>query len=235
MAETDRRIVALVPMRHRSERVPGKNYRPLAGRPLYTYILETLLVCPELDDIVVDTDSPEIKSGVGERFPQVRLLDRPSHLIGGGVPMNDVLLHDVLEVEADFYLQTHSTNPLLRPDTVRGGIRLFLESYPDFDSLFGVTRLQTRLWSEAGEPINHDPSELLRTQDLPPVYEENSCLYLFERQGFLQRQNRIGKKPLMVEIEPTEAWDIDEELDFRVVDCLVEMRNANQADENEED
>ena len=234
MAENGPRIVALVPMRHWSERVPGKNYRPLAGRPLYAYILDTLSDCPEVDEIVVDTDSPEIKSGVEDRFPHVNLLDRPDHLIGGEIPMNDVLVHDVLEVEADFYLQTHSTNPLLSAETVRRGIRIFLEGFPEFDSLFSVTRMQTRLWSDEGAPLNHDPAELLRTQDLTPVYEENSCLYLFERERFLQRQNRIGRNPMMFEVDRSEAWDIDEELDFQMVECLVEIGQSRPNSVEEE-
>lgn len=217
-------LVALVPMRHHSERVPEKNYRPLAGRPLYAHILQALSRVEELDSIVVDTDSEPIKEGVRELFPEVVLLDRPPHLRAGEVSMNDVLLHDVRQVESQFYLQTHSTNPLLRPDTIAAALREFRMAFPERDSLFGVTRLQTRLWSASGEPLNHDPTALLRTQDLPPVYEENSCLYLFEREGFLARGNRIGSNPLLFEIPGDEAWDIDEELDFAVVDCLVRSR-----------
>lgn len=214
-------LVALVPMRHRSERVPGKNYRPLAGKPLYAYILETLESVEGIEQIVVDTDSDVIKEGVAETFPEIAILDRPPELRGGEVPMNAVLLHDVREVESRFYLQTHSTNPLLRVSTIQGAIDRFLDEYPERDSLFGVTRLQTRLWSAEGEALNHDPTELLRTQDLEPVFEENSCLYLFDREGFLQRENRIGPDPVLFEIDLREAWDIDEERDFDVVDCLV--------------
>jgi len=57
-------IVALVPMRHHSQRVPGKNYRPLGGKPLYQHVIETLLACPEIDRVVVDTDSPPIVAGL---------------------------------------------------------------------------------------------------------------------------------------------------------------------------
>ena len=65
------KIVALVPMRHHSQRVPGKNYRLLAGKPLYQHIIETLLACPEIDQVVVDTDSPPIIEGLRQDFPQV--------------------------------------------------------------------------------------------------------------------------------------------------------------------
>jgi CMP-N-acetylneuraminic acid synthetase len=111
-------VVALVPMRHHSERVPGKNYRLVAGRPLYAYILETLLSCPEIEQVAVDTDSPVIQEGVARLFPSVRLIERPEHLRGGEVPTNDVIRHDIQVVPSRFYLQTHTTNPLLRPETV---------------------------------------------------------------------------------------------------------------------
>ena len=111
-------IAALVPMRHQSDRVPGKNYRSLAGKPLYEHIVNVLLACPEISTIVVDTDSAPIMRGLRGDFPKVQIIERPEHLRAGEVPMNEILLHDIQQVEADFYLQTHSTNPLLRPQTV---------------------------------------------------------------------------------------------------------------------
>jgi len=216
-----KRIAALVPMRHDSQRVPGKNYRMLAGHPLYSYILETLLACPEISTVVVDTDSPVIQKGVRQHYPTVQVLDRPEHLRSGEVPMNEVLLHDTSLVEAEFYLQTHSTNPLLRHETISRAIQAITSQYPTFDSLFSVTRLQTRLWDALGRAVNHNPAILLRTQDLPPIYEENSCLYIFTRQTLLQRRNRLGERPLMFEIDLSEAWDIDEEIDFLITDLLI--------------
>ena len=114
------------------------------------------------------------------------------------------------------------------PASVRQGIPpsklrplTHLASFPAYDSLFSVTRLQTRLWDQLGRAINHNPAILLQTQDLPPVYEENSCLYIFNRETLLRRRNRLGERPLMFEIEAAEAWDIDEELDFAITDFLM--------------
>ncbi len=214
------KIVALVPMRHHSVRVPGKNYRDLAGKPLYHRILSTLQQVPEVDTILVDTDSPVILEGLSEKFPEVKALSRPENLRGDTVPMNEILIHDTGEVSADYYLQTHSTNPLLRAETISSAIQTFLDAIPEYDSLFGVTRLQTRLWDQLGRPINHNPGVLLRTQDLPPVYEENSCIYIFKRETLLVRRNRLGERPLMYEIPAIQAWDIDEELDFIVAETL---------------
>jgi CMP-N-acetylneuraminic acid synthetase len=227
MLMKDTKIVALVPMRHHSVRVPGKNYRPLAGKPLYQHILDTLLACKEIDEIVVDTDSPVLLEGIAAAYPQVRLLPRPAHLTADTVPMNEILMYDTSQVRSDLYLQTHSTNPLLKAETISRAIHTLLDHYPAYDSLFSVTRIQSRLWDELARPINHNPAILLRTQDLPPVYEENSCIYIFSRQTLEQSRNRIGERPLLFEIEPTEARDIDDEHDFLIANLLLEHRIKN--------
>jgi CMP-N-acetylneuraminic acid synthetase len=214
-------IIALVPMRHHSERVPEKNFRPLAGIPLYQHILRTLEQVPEIDQIVVDTDSPVITDGINRAFPHVRIIERPEHLRPDDISMNEILLHDISAVPADWYIQTHSTNPLLRAETVSCAIQALLKDFPTHDSLFTVTRLQTRLWDAQGRPVNHDPSVLLRTQDLPPMYLENSCLYMFQAATLRMRHNRLGEHPLMFEISSEEAWDIDNLLEFEIADFLA--------------
>jgi CMP-N-acetylneuraminic acid synthetase len=208
-------------MRHHSQRVPGKNYRLLAGRPLFHHIVETLQDVAEIDLIAVDTDSEEIALGLHTHFPSVEVLRRPPELRADDVSMNEILLHDTGRIVADFYLQTHSTNPLLRAETVSRAIRSFLAAHPAHDSLFSVTRLQTRLYDSMGKAINHNPRELLQTQDLSPVFEENSCLYMFSRESLSRRRHRIGETPLMVEMDAQEAWDIDDELDFAICECLI--------------
>jgi len=214
-------IIALVPMRHHSQRVVGKNYRLLAGKPLYGYIIQTLLACPEISQVVVDTDSPVIMEGLALQFPSVRVLERPEALRANDTSMNEILAYDTAQIPADFYLQTHSTNPLLSAPTIRRALQAFLVSYPVYDSLFSVTRLQTRLWDQLARPINHNPAILLQTQDLPPVFEENSNLYLFTRQTLISRRNRLGERPMMFEVDAAEALDIDDELDFKLVELMV--------------
>ncbi len=215
-------------MRHHSQRVPGKNYRLMAGKPLFHHIIETLLNVPEIDQIVVDTDSEPVMDGLRQHFPQVAIIDRPAHLRADDVPMNEILLHDTDLFPADFHLQTHSTNPLLKAETVSRAIQLLLTNYPNSDSLFSVTRWQTRLYFQDGTAINHNPRELLQTQDLPPVYEENSCLYIFNRANLLSKRHRISDHPLMFEIDADEAWDIDEELDFAITDFLLSRLKKNE-------
>jgi CMP-N-acetylneuraminic acid synthetase len=217
-------LVALVPMRHHSLRVPGKNYRPLAGKPLYQHIITALLSVPEISTVVVDTDSKPVIEGLQRDFPQVVILPRPEQLRDDSIPMNEILLYDTSKVQADYYLQTHSTNPLMRPETISKAVQTFLSDYPIHDSLFSVTRLQTRLYDQYGHALNHDPDILLQTQNLPPVYEENSCIYIFTRDYLERRRNRLGERPLMFEMGTDEAWDIDDELDFAITDFLMQQR-----------
>jgi len=222
------RTVAIVPMRHNSERVPGKNYRPLAGVPLYHHVIRTLSAVPEIDLIVIDTDSEFIIADCAEHFPQVQVLLRPEHLRDGAIAMNDVLLNTLDQVDADIALQTHSTNPFLKTETVSAALKLFTEPGNDFDSVFSVTRLQARLWDAETRPVNHDPSVLLRTQDLAPLFIENSCFFIFTPELLRQRGNRIGARPHMVEMEPLEAVDIDTEDDFALAAAIAERSGSAQ-------
>jgi len=217
------KIIALVPMRHHSQRVPGKNFRLLAGKPLFHHIIGSLLACPEITQVVVDTDSQPVVQGLQEFFPAVTVLERPEHLRADTISMNEILLYDTSQIQADYYLQTHTTNPQLHPSTISCSIQTFLANIPAYDSLFSVTRLQKRLWDQQGKAINHNPAVLLQTQDLPPVYEENSCIYIFSRHTLFSRRNRLGEQPYMFEIDAAQAWDIDDELDFLITEFLMQQ------------
>lgn len=221
------KLVALMPMRHSSERIKGKNYRAFGdGRPLFQHMLDLLVSTEGVDKVVIDTDSEVIFDICRRDYPQVVLIERPLHLRDGSTPMNNVLLHDINQVDSEFYLQTHSTNPLMTKDTLKRAVDTFLAKYPINDSLFSVTRMQTRLWDELARAINHNPSILLRTQDLPPVYNENSCIYIFEKRTLVERQNRIGYRPIMFEMDPFEAQDIDEEINFQVAEAIFHAQSA---------
>jgi CMP-N-acetylneuraminic acid synthetase len=212
------RLVALVPMKAHSERVPNKNTRDFNGRPLFHWILGTLEATSVVDEIVVNTDSERIAEEAAAEFGATTI-ERPEELRGDDVSMNRIILHDVAQVDADIYLQTHCTNPLLERETIVDAVEAYRED-PDADSLFSVTPMQTRLWDGDAEPINHNRDELRRTQDLPPVYEENSNLYLFTGTSVRRRENRIGDDPAMFPMGPQEAYDIDEMIDFKIAEFL---------------
>jgi CMP-N-acetylneuraminic acid synthetase len=111
---------------------------------------------------------------------------------------------------------------------VSRAVAAFTKEYPRCDSLFSVTRLQTRLYDQLGRAVNHNPAILLRTQDLPPIFDENSNLYIFTADTLRHRRTRIGERPLMFEIERRDAWDIDEEIDFKIAEFLfLEREKSN--------
>jgi CMP-N-acetylneuraminic acid synthetase len=143
------------------------------------------------------------------------------------IAMNDVLLNIANQIEADLYLQTHSTNPLLTYTTIDRGIKKLLDSYPMYDSLFSVTQRNVRFWDILARPINHNQNILLRTQDLPPIFEENSCMYIFSKEILKSKHNRIGNRPMLYEIDAIESQDIDVELNFKVAEFLYNEVNNN--------
>jgi len=214
------RIVAFLPMKGHSERVPNKNIRNFCGHPLYHAIMKNLLRSKYVSKIVINTDSNEIKQDALRFFKDsVIIHDRPENIRGDFVSMNKIIGYDMEKLEGEYFLQTHSTNPLLKTKTIDKAIEKYFQILNEgYDSLFSVTRLQTRLYDSNGRAINHNPDELIRTQDLSPIYEENSCLYIFSRKSFLKKKRRIGENPFMFEIPPKEAWDIDEQIDFEIAE-----------------
>jgi len=213
-------FLAIVPMKAHSERVPDKNIRDFNGKPLFYWIFKTLSQVSAISKTVLDTDSERIADMVMEYFPGVVVSMRPERLRGDFVSTNALIEHILkLFPGQEFFLQTHATNPCLHAVTIRRAIDVFMAD-TEHDSLFSVTRLQTRLFDKTFKPLNHDPYRLLRTQDLDPVYEENSNLYLFSRSSFAETGGRIGKKPLLFEMHRLEAYDIDTEEDFVVAQIL---------------
>ena len=213
-------LVALLPMKGHSERVPNKNLRRMVDRPLYHWVAGTLLAAEAVDLVIVDTDSDVIESDVRANFPAVTVHRRPEPLWGDLVPMHDIVSHLVSVFPGDEFLQTHSTNPLLLPETVDWAIAAF-RGTTEYDSLMSVTELNVRLFDANGNAVNHEKGELLRTQDLPPLYEENSCIYVASRGIVETTGQRIGPNPLMFTMDRLEAIDIDEEADFLMAEALL--------------
>ena len=221
------RITALLPMKGNSERVPSKNLRPMLGVPLFFHVAGVLQAVEEVERIVINTDSEQIARLAVEQFPKAVVHRRPEAIQGDAVSMNRIIEHDLSLLDGEHFLQTHSTNPLITPATVREAIGKYFQGLPEHDSLFSVTPMRKRYYWEDGRPVNHDPAELLPTQDLPPLLEENSNLYLFSKASFAQAGGlRIGRSPLLFPMNPLEALDIDEEEDFRMAEALLALRGS---------
>ena len=217
-----KKIVALLPMKANSERVKGKNFRPLAGKPLFQWILDALLSVDDVSCVIINTDAKEIliENGLVES-DRVIIRQRKPELCGDLVSMNLILADDIAAVEADTYLMTHTTNPLISPETIKRALKSYESGLPNFDSLFSVNQIQTRFYRADMSPVNHNPDELVRTQDLEPWFEENSCLYFFNRESFSKTNARIGKSPQLFVTPPLESIDIDEPEDWAMAEAVA--------------
>ena len=209
-------------MKGNSERVPNKNMRNFDGAPLYHAVMKSLLASKYIDKVAINTDSEIISKDAQEHFgDKVIIINRPVEIQGDFVSMNDIIEYDLSLLDGKHFLQTHSTNPLLRAETIDKAIEAYFEGLNNFDSVFGVTKVQTRFYDKDAQPVNHNPQELLRTQDLEPLYEENSNFYIFSKEAFEKAgKKRIGLKPQIFEVNKLEAVDIDEPEDFKLAELL---------------
>lgn len=224
--------VAIFPMKAHSARVPDKNFRELAGKPLYRWMLDKLLSMSLIDKIVINTDAEQILNNKDlVSNDRVVLRSRKQSLRGDEVSMNRIIEDDMEAVPADMYLMTHTTNPILSVQTMETAIET-LRGDSAHDSLFGVNRFQTRFYRENGEPINHDPNNLIPTQDLEPWYEENSNLYLFSAESFAKTRARIGATPLLFVVPKIESTDIDDEQDWLMAEAVALYMQRNERLEN---
>jgi CMP-N-acetylneuraminic acid synthetase len=226
MLDNSKKITALIPMKGNSERVKNKNIRDFAGQPLLTHVIETFSKSKYISNIIINTDSQKIADLAKSVSDKVIIHERPEEICGDYVSMNDIINHDIQQVEEEYFIQTHVTNPLLTLESVDKAIEFYFENKANYNSIFSVTKIQTRLFWEDGKPVNHNPKELIRTQDLPPVFEENSNFYIFSKEAFVEAGGkRIGTKPKMFEIGQIESMDIDNEDDFILSEYIKKMQN----------
>ena len=219
------KIAALLPMKGNSERVPNKNLKLFNGKPLFHIIIDKLIKSRYINKVIINTDSNLIsESAINKYHDFISINKRPKSIQGDFVSMNKIIEYDLNNSDSDIYIQTHSTSPLLTIKNIDAAIEKMLSNSTNFDSIFSVTKIQTRFYSENGNPFNHDPNNLLRTQDLEPLFEENSGFYIFTKESFKNaNKKRIGLNPLMFEIDKIEAIDIDEPSDFTIAETLHKL------------
>jgi CMP-N-acetylneuraminic acid synthetase len=223
------RIVALLPIKANSVRVTGKNFRSLNGKALFRWILDTLLSIQTIDLIVINTDAVEILKQYGiTNTDRLLIRNRPAELCGDEVSMNLILADDISNVSADLYLMTHATNPLISPKTIKNAIATFQQAKQQNDSLFSVDKIQARFYRGDGSPVNHDPNKLIQTQELEPWYKENSNIYLFTYDSFMQTNSRIGLNPILFETPLIESIDIDTYDDFELCEIISTQLHSDR-------
>lgn len=221
----DYKVSALVPMRANSKRVPNKNILNLNGKPVCCWILESLSKSNFIDEIIVNTDSDVIKK-IASKFEKVKILNRPESLIGENISIQPLIEHDLKFACNEHIIQTHATNPLLKQKTIDNAIKKYFENLSKHDSLFSVTPIKQRFYLNNIQPINHNPKLLIPTQNLKPIFHENSCIYIFSKKSNFITKNRLGHKPIMFEMDYLESSDIDEWHDFYWTDFLLKKDNT---------
>ena len=226
-------IVALLPMKEHSERIPRKNYRKLGGQPLFYYVADTLKESDIFEKLVINTDSPIIAEMAIKRYKDwVTIHERPKELCGDFVSMYKVNEYDLSKLGKEHhYLQTHSTNPFLQVNTIKEAVNIYQSIIKSgkFDSLFSVNVFKTRFYDQKIRPINHDLSKLIRTQDLEELYEENSNLYLFGYDSFFSTKHRLGERPypFPMDSDRIESLDIDDPKDWKFAETLVKGNQSS--------
>lgn len=209
------KIVAVVPMKLNNRRLPQKNTKSFTnGKPLCYYILSTLLKVEKIDDVYVYCSNPDIQKFIPEG---VKYLKRSELLDQDSTSMTEVLTCFTKEVPADVYVMTHTTAPFISKESIEKGLDAVLTG--EYDSSFAAKKLQDFLWKD-GVPFNYDLSNIPRTQDLAPLYEETSGFYIYQRDVMAKLHRRIGLKPFIVEVGEIESTDIDEPEDFMIADAI---------------
>jgi len=241
-------VVAIIPIKHHSQRLPGKNFRMVGGKPLYRWILETLVNTQSIKRVIIDTDSPIILNNkeLNLLSPcKIRILERAQTLRGPTVSTNTIIKHIINDLTSSelgligmtqeqlktcTFIQTHVTNPCLTSHTIDSALKQFRKS--PCTSLFSVTQHRARYWRQGASglsALNHDPCELVPTQDLLPLYEDNSCFYIFDWGGFMESENRITNEPdIYVMNDHRESYDIDYEEDLQIAELCLRARMQEQ-------
>lgn len=212
------KVVALVPIKLNSQRVPQKNIRELGGRPLLWHVCNTLENAAGIDRVCVYCSSDEVVKYLPDG---VSFVKRPKWLDEDEVKGAQIYQEFMSQVDADVYVLAHTTSPFLSKESVERGVAAIRSG--EYDSAFTAQRIQTFCWYK-GEPINYELTDVPRTQDMEPVWVETSGFYMFRRELFVNEGRRIGHKPLIVEVSPIEAVDIDEPQDFELAKAVAAAR-----------
>ena len=218
-------LIALLPMKKNSERIKNKNFRLFHNKPFFYWILQKLIFLDEVELIVINTDYKNIMNDFDIlKNKKILIRERPKEICGHDISMNKIILNDISNIDSKYYLMTHSTNPFLKINTIKQSINIFNSlDKKKFDSLFSVNKFQTRFYFGDATPINHDPNNLIPTQDLQPFYEENSNIYIFNKDSFFKNNSRIGNKPYLFQTEKIESIDIDTESDWSFAESIATL------------
>lgn len=212
------KIVAIMPIKLKNERCPGKNTRMLGSKPLLQYELDSLKETGLCSSINVFCSDEAVISFLPEG---VNFLKRSKDLDLPSSNFTQIFTAFMYEMNADIYVYAHATAPFISVETMKSCIEAVKSG--EYDSAFCAVKLQDYLWKN-GEPLNFDATNLPRTQDLEPIYQETSGVYVFTKEVFMNHHRRIGIKPSIKEVTFKEAVDIDNPEDFELAEVMLNTK-----------
>lgn len=218
------KVGCFIPVKQFSERVKGKNFRPVNGIPLYQIVISKAVKSDRFTDIYVDTDSEEVAKFAIDLG--CKHIEREQELSKNTANGNDLLVSHFLKNPGyDYYFQIFVTAPLMSVKTIQESVDGLIHS-AEHDSVFTTIAHNGFFW-RAGMPISYRPDLLPRSQDLVPIEEETTGLYGINKIALDKYRCRIGAKPLTIHVIKTEAIDLNNEDDFAYLDWLVETGRAS--------
>ncbi len=208
-------------MRLNSKRVVGKNMKLLGGKPLMSYILETLADVKSIDEVYVYCSQEEVVKYLPDG---VKFIKRPEFLDRDETLGKEIYEEFTKTVDADVYVLAHTTSPFIKKETLENALcKIKNEGY---DSAFSAEKIQTFAWY-GGKPLNYDLKEIPRTQTIEPVYVETSAFFMFKRDVWKVHHQRIGHNPYMAIVDKIEGVDIDWPEDFEFAERIIEAYSNN--------
>jgi len=219
------RIIAIIPIKQISKRIPGKNFKLFCGIPLYKYIISNTVNSESFDEIYIDTDSEIIKEYAKKL--NLSIIHRPENLTLDSVNGNDLIVnaYDQINLKADFIFQLFATAPLLSSLTIKQCVDEFISNSDKYDSCFTVTEENGWFWFNS-QPVNYRPNILPRSQDAPNLIKESTGLYGITEKSLLKYKSRIGGTPLMYKISEVESLDIDTDFEFDFAEHTAKSKNV---------
>lgn len=217
------KVALFIPIKLNNQRLPGKNLLPLDGKPVCQYLFETVSKIKSIDEkYVYCSDEAIVPYLVGD----LRFKKRSKELDGFLVKGLDIIDKFIQDVDADVYVLTHVTQPFTKAESIERALDKVLNE--GYDSAFSAVCLQDYLWYQ-GKPFNYDPANIIRTQDLDPVYMETGAFFIFRKEVFTKFHRRIGLNPYIYEIDQFEAVDIDTAEDFEFAKAVAAyLREGNR-------
>ena len=211
------KIACFVPIKLKSERLPDKMLLPIGNKLLCQHIFDILLeVKKTIDmDIYCFCSDEKIKQYLPEN---IIFLKREVSLDLNETKGLDIYKSFSEKIDADIYGLFHATSPFIKSESIVKGFNKLINE--NFDSSFSVSKIQTFTWFE-DKPLNYDLDNVVRTQDIKPIFYETSAFYIFESDILKKNNRRIGDNSSMIETDNIEAIDIDERKDYELAKNIV--------------